>query len=148
MSRLIFSILKEFYKEAAGKTIQTGMVIAHQTFGDILRWNPHLHCIVLDGGFDEDMDVNYIPFSDMKKMTESFRRKVITLFLKNDLINEDFARNLLSWKNPGFSIDNSVPILTDKTRGNLSEYISRAPVSLKKLHYEPFKRKGFISYPF
>lgn len=139
VSRLIFSILKEFYKEAARKTIQTGMVIAHQTFGDMLRWNPHFHCIVLDGGFDENMDFVYIPFSDLKKMTEYFRRKVIALFLKNNLINENFARNLLSWRNSGFSIDNSVQILTDKTRVNLSEYISRAPVSLKKLHYEPFK---------
>jgi hypothetical protein len=40
---------------------------------------------------------------------------------------------------PVFSIDNSVQILTDKARINLSEYISRAPVSLNKLHYEPFK---------
>jgi hypothetical protein len=32
VSRLIFSILKEFYKEAAGRTIQTGMVIAHLRF--------------------------------------------------------------------------------------------------------------------
>ena len=91
------------------------------------------------GGFDEDMNFIYIPFSNLKKMTEYFRRKVITLFLKNDLINEDFASNLLSWRNSGFSIDNSVQILTDKTRINLSEYISRAPVRLKKLHYEPFK---------
>ena len=54
------------------------------------------------------------------------------------MINEDFARNLLSWKNSGFRIDNSVQVLTDKARVNLSEYISRAPVSLKKLRYEPF----------
>ncbi len=72
-------------------------------------------------------------------MTEYFRRKVIGLFLKNNMINEGFARNLMSWKNSGFSIANSVQILTDKARVNLSEYISRAPVSLKKLRYEPFK---------
>jgi hypothetical protein len=47
-SRLIFRILKKFYKETAGKTIQTGMVISHQTFGDMLHWNPHFHCIVYD----------------------------------------------------------------------------------------------------
>ena len=37
ISRLIFSIIRDFYKEAAGKDIKTGMVIAHQTFGDMLR---------------------------------------------------------------------------------------------------------------
>ena len=139
ISRLIFSIIKDFYNEAAEKDIKTGTVIAHQTFGDMLRWNPHFHCLVLEGGFDEEGKFVYIPFSSLQKMTEYFRRKVIGLFLKNNMINEGFARNLLSWKNSGFSIDNSVQILTDKARVNLSEYISRAPVSLKKLRYEPFK---------
>ena len=139
ISRLIFSIIRDFYNEAAEKEIRTGIVIAHQTFGDMLRWNPHFHCLVLEGGFDDEGNFIFIPFSSLQKMTEYFRRRVIGLFLKNNMINEGFARNLLSWKNSGFSIDNSVQILTDKARVNLSEYISRAPVSLKKLRYEPFK---------
>jgi len=139
ISRLIFSIIKNFYNEATEKDIKTGMVIAHQTFGDMLRWNPHFHCLVLEGGFDEDGNFVFIPFSSLQKMTEYFRRRVIGLFLKNNMINEEFAGNLLSWKHSGFSIDNSVQILTYKARVNLSEYITRAPVSLKKLRYEPFK---------
>ncbi len=77
----------------------------------------------MEGGFDDEGNFVYIPFSDLNKMTDYFRRKVINLFLKKDMINEDFARNLLSWKNSGFSIDNSVHILTNKARLNLSEYI-------------------------
>ncbi len=42
-SRLIFAMIKEFYKEAAKIEITTGMVIAYQTFGDMLRFNPHFH---------------------------------------------------------------------------------------------------------
>ena len=68
-----------------------------------------------------------------------FRRKVINLFLEKNLITKSFSRNLLGWKHSGFSIDNSVRILTEKARISLAEYITRAPVSLKKLHYEPFK---------
>ena len=138
-SRLIFAMIKEFYKEAAGIEIITGMVIAYQTFGDMLRFNPHFHAIVLEGGFDEDGNFVFIPFSGLEKMTEYFRRKVINLFLVKNLISKSFSLNLLSWKHSGFSIDNSVRILTDKARISLAEYISRAPVSLKKLHYEPFK---------
>jgi hypothetical protein len=41
VSRLIYRIIDEFYAEAAGRPLLTGMVIAHQTFGDMLRWNPH-----------------------------------------------------------------------------------------------------------
>lgn len=39
--RLIYHILREFYYEAADRPLLTGMVIAHQTIGDMLRWNPH-----------------------------------------------------------------------------------------------------------
>ena len=35
VSRLIYDTLREFYHEAAGKPLLTGMVIAHQTFGDV-----------------------------------------------------------------------------------------------------------------
>ena len=34
-------------------------------------------------------------------MTEFFRRRIIKLFEYNNLINPDFAKNLLSWKNSG-----------------------------------------------
>ena len=39
VSRLIYHIIQEFYHQAAGRPIRTGVVIAHQTFGDMLRWN-------------------------------------------------------------------------------------------------------------
>jgi hypothetical protein len=39
----------------------------------------------------------------------------------------------------GFSIDNSVRILDESAQESLAEYIARPPISLKKIHYEPFK---------
>ena len=55
------------------------MVAAHQSFGDMLRWNPHLHAIVLEDGFDNDGTFFYIPFSGLDSMVEVFRRRVVTL---------------------------------------------------------------------
>ena len=66
-------ILAEFYHEAAGRPVLTGTVIAHQTFGDQLRFNPHFHAIVLEGGFDEEGTFFYIPLSGLQSMTELFR---------------------------------------------------------------------------
>ena len=37
VSRLIYDILRDLYQEAAGRPLLTGMVIAHQTYGDMLR---------------------------------------------------------------------------------------------------------------
>ena len=141
VSRLIYRILAEFYQEASGRPLLTGTVITHQTFGDQLRFNPHFHAIVLEGGFDEEGTFFYIPFSGLQSMMELFRRRVIKLLVQRELLNEDFARNLLSWKHSGFSIDNSVRILDESAQESLAEYIARPALSLGKIRYEPFKGK-------
>jgi hypothetical protein len=136
---MIFAMISDFYRAVAGSEIDTGMVIAHQTFGDMLRWNPHFHAILLEGGFDEEGSFVYLPFSGLEKMTEYFRRTVLRFFIEKKLLTEQFAQNLLSWKHSGFSIDNSVRILDESSRDNLAQYIARPPVSLKKIQYEGFK---------
>jgi hypothetical protein len=50
VSRIIYQLIQDFYHEAAETALMTGMVIAHQTLGDMLRWNPHFHAMVLEGG--------------------------------------------------------------------------------------------------
>jgi len=55
------------------------MVLAYQTSGEFLRWNPHFHCLVLEGGFDERGRFLHIPLGDIQRMSEYFRRVVIRL---------------------------------------------------------------------
>ena len=73
------------------------------------------------------------------KLHELFRRTCIKHFEDNKLINKDFARNLLSWKNSGFSIDNSVRLFSsdDNAKEALAQYIARCPIALDKIKYEP-----------
>jgi hypothetical protein len=94
---------------------------------------------VLEGGFDDEGTFFYIPFSGLDAMVEVFRRRVVWLLVEKELLAEDFAIRLLGWKHSGFSIDNSVRILDREAQINLAEYISRPPISLKKIRYEPFK---------
>jgi hypothetical protein len=47
ISRLIFAILQRFYNKAAKRPVRTGMVLAYQSSGEFLRWDPHYHCIRL-----------------------------------------------------------------------------------------------------
>jgi len=56
-----------------------------------------------------------------------------------ELLNENFARDLMSCRHSGLSIDNSVRILDEFAQESLAEYIARPPISLKKIRYEPFK---------
>jgi len=78
--------MREFYQEITGRMLLTGIVVAHQTFGDMLRWNPHFHTIVLEGGFDEHGSFFYIPFNGLQAMVEVFRRRVIRMFTEKGLL--------------------------------------------------------------
>ena len=122
ISRLIFAILQRFYDRAAKRPVRTGMVLAYQSSGEFLRWNPHYHCIVLEGGFDERGKFVHIPLGDIQKMSEYFRRVVIRFFLKKELINAHLATSLINWKHSGFSVDHSirVPAFSIKAREALS----------------------------
>ncbi len=58
-------------------------------------------------------------------------------------------KNLLSWKNSGFSVDNTVRVYgnDNKAREALSQYIAKPPVSLEKIKYEPFHGKVLYKTP-
>ena len=100
-------------------------MIAHQTFGDMLRWKPHFHAIVLESGFDDEGIFCHLPFSGLDSMIEVFCRGVIGMLMNRGLLKEDLAENLLSWRHSGFSIVNSVRIFDDQTRGNLAAYTAQ-----------------------
>jgi hypothetical protein len=52
LSRCAWETLKSFYQTVnAAKSSIPGAVIAIQTFGDFLGFNPHCHVLVTDGSF-------------------------------------------------------------------------------------------------
>ncbi len=106
-----------------------------------MRANPHWHAIIMEGGIDCDGKFLSIPIKNTSNLTELFRCRVISYFVNKKLLNEKFARNLLSWKHSGFSVDNSIliPAQDQKARTGLSQYIARHPVSLNKIIYIPEK---------
>ncbi len=138
LARLIFNLITEFYRAAAGKPITTAAVIAYRPFGDSLRFNPHFHALILEGGFDSAGQFYHLPVHDTARLAECLRQRTIGLFLKLGLVAQPFAENLLCWRHSGFSVDNSVPLDggDHKTRQALAQYIARAPLSLQKLSYE------------
>ena len=111
-----------------------------------MRWNPHFHCIVLEGGIDEAGAFHHVPIKDTAPLTEVFRRRVIKLFVDRGLLDRRFASKILSWQHSGFSVDNSVaiPASSRKAQVNLSQYIIRNPVSLQKILYA--RSNGTVIY--
>ena len=54
ISKIIFSIINDYYNEASQTPLKTGAIISYQSFGDLVRSNPHYHCIILEGGIDDE----------------------------------------------------------------------------------------------
>jgi len=150
ISRLIFAILKRFYDRAAKRPVRTGMVLAYQfqSSGEFLRWNPHYHCLVLEGGFDETGRFVHIPLGNLNRMSEYFRRVIIRFFLEKELINAHLATSLINWRHSGFSVNHEVriPAFSDQARKALSQYIARPPLSLKKMSIEENREATVVSY--
>jgi len=146
VSKIIFSIINDYYNEADNTIVKSGAVVSYQTYGDMMRYNQHWHCIILEGGIDEQGSFHHIPIKDTSQLAEVFRNRVIQLFVEKGLLQKSFAMKLLCWKHSGFSVDNSVkiPATSKAARMNLSQYIIRHPVSLNKIMY--IKEKANVLY--
>ena len=145
VSKLIHKIITDYYNKCTGKKIITGSIISCQSYGDMMRHNPHWHCIIMEGGLTDNNDFYHIPVKDIESLTETFRKAVINLFVKKELLNKEFVEQVLSWKHSGFSVDNSIFLFPhdDNARERLCQYIVRHPVSLQKITYESTKKKVF-----
>jgi len=138
IARQLYAIIGTFYNAAAGCKVYSAAVIAYASAGEFARFNPHLHAIVLEGGFDPSGRFVHIPQLDLARLSQYFRASMVAFFFKRQLIDERLAHNMLQWQHSGFSVDGSVriPAGSSRTREALSRYIARAPVSLNKLLVE------------
>ena len=67
LSRCGWEALKLYFKKAVqGKKVVHGAIIAVQTFGDFLGFNPHLHVLISDGCFHKKGMFSVSPTADTK----------------------------------------------------------------------------------
>jgi len=116
-------MVQSFTNAAAGRRIHSAAVIAYASSGDFVRWNPHVHAIFLEGGFDREGRFVHVPSLDLAKLSQYFRSSIVSFFLKRKLIHERLARNVLNWTHSGFSVDISVkiPATSSKAREALAQ---------------------------
>jgi hypothetical protein len=158
LSRLVYRIMQDVYSAAAGRRIHGAAVIAYASAGDFVRWNPQLHAIFLEGGFDRQGRFVHLPSLDLPRLAQYFRASIVALFLRRSLINARLAKSMLGWTHSGFSLDMSVkihgpaagrspaggPAGCSRTREALAQYIARPPVSLSKMQVE--EHEGSVLY--
>jgi len=93
----IWESLKIFYPTLI-PDFTPGAVIAIQTFGDLLGFNPHGHALVPDGCFYSLSIFRLIPTVKLKYLEEIFRKKVFKMLLAKGKITPDQISLLTSWR--------------------------------------------------
>ncbi|MFQ5691302.1 MAG: transposase [Gemmatimonadota bacterium] len=115
-----------------------GIVSSIQTHGSLANWHRHLHMLVTDGGFRPDGTFVRLPLHDVATLTEAFRRAVLRLFVRRELLDSDTAAGMLAWPHSGFHVHDGVSVPADD-RGftvRLARYCARKPIALGRLAYQ------------
>lgn len=95
IAQQVYAMILKFYNAAAGCRVLSAAVIAYASAGEFARFNPHLHAIVVEGGFDATGRFVHLPRLDLARLSQYFRASMIAFFLKCQLINERLAHNML-----------------------------------------------------
>jgi Putative transposase len=80
LSQCAHQFLKKFFQTTLnGKKAMPGVVVSIQTFGDLVNFHSHLHCLVTDGCFMANDWFYVLTEIDVKKLESLFRYKVLNL---------------------------------------------------------------------
>ena len=127
MSRCAWESLKVFLQDAVPESDPIpGAVIAIQSFGDFLGFNPHCHILVTDGCFYGNKGMFRVaPPLELKKLEAIFQHKMFRMLLTKGKITEEMVRMLSAWKHSGFHVfcGNRISPNDDTAMENLARYI-------------------------
>lgn len=121
-----------------------GMILFVQTFGDLVNFNPHIHVLAADGAFDADGSFTVLPPLPRNVLESCFRKEVLAMLRRENLVTESLAKKMLGWRHTGFSAHNSVRVRDAAGRRGLAQYMLRAPFALEKMSYDP--KAGMVLY--
>ncbi len=84
----------------------------------------------------------HLPLHDVATLTEAFRRAVLKMFVKRELMDVETAQSLLAWPHSGFHVHDGVWAAADDKEFavRLARYCARNPVALGRLTYDAHAR--------
>jgi ribosomal protein S27E len=148
LSRCAWDSLKVFMQHAVSENKPIpGAVIAVQTFGDFLGFNPHCHILLTDGCFYGERGMFRVaPPLELKKLEAIFRHKVFKMLLKKGKITEEMIAMLSTWRHSGFNVfcGNRILPKDETAMENLARYIIRASFSQERMRY--LEQEGTVIY--
>jgi hypothetical protein len=105
LSRCAWETLKVFFQQTVPEEDAVpGAVIAIQSFGDFLVFNPHVHILWTDGCFYGNGMFRVAPPFGTEDLEKIFQHKLLKLLLSKGKITQKLINMLLSWPHSGFNV--------------------------------------------
>ena len=148
LSKVAYAATREFFA-AQFPTIEgavPGMIVAPQSFGNLLNPHAHLHAVSSLGVFDPEGTFHAAPGDlDFRALGELFRERTLQMRLKRDAITAERVELLRSWQHSGFNLNTTRRVAAGDRQSleTLLQYIERPPVSLRRLTY---RDDGMVHY--
>ena len=70
-------ITRMFYKMNKSKNFTPGFIMVLHTFGRVLKWNPHIHCLISEGGYSDDGFWRNVKHFDYTFLRNAFRTALL-----------------------------------------------------------------------
>ena len=70
-------VLRMFFKLNMSRNFVPGFICVLHTFGRPLEWNPHIHCLVTEGGFSDDGFWRIVKHFDYTLLRMSFQTALL-----------------------------------------------------------------------
>ena len=70
-------ITRMFYKMNKSKNFTPGFIMVLHTFGRDLKWNPHIHCLISEGGYRDDGVWRNVKHFDYTFLRNAFRTALL-----------------------------------------------------------------------
>ena len=143
LCRAAYASTRDFLRQVAPagfprlKKAVPAMVVAPQSFGDLLVTHPHCHAVVSLGLFSPDGVFCRMESVDFSGLEELFRERVFRMLVRKGKITEEIVEGMKLWPHSGFHLNWQRRIEAEdrKELEGLLSYMERSPVSLRRLTY-------------
>ena len=85
-------VLRMFYKMNKSKNFTPGMICVLHTFGRPLQWNPHIHCLISEGGYSDDGFWRHVKHFNYNYLRNAFCTALL------DLLHKKLGDSFKKWK--------------------------------------------------
>ncbi len=116
-------VLNMFYKANRSKNFVPGVVCVLHTFGRPLEWNPHIHCLITEGGFSDDGFWRNIKHFNYTCLRKAFQTALLNELEKQIVPSFKKVKAAIYKKDKNGFYVYAEPALTDPS--TVSKYISR-----------------------